>query len=416
MSRPAHAIEQGTHVVTWGAPEQVGIEFDFFHNDVRHGELSAEATVFLTDPAVAMRIHRARVTLTSTRSRSELANHVNKLAGDYNVDWQSLIGEACDQVLDSYRSGSEVSLIRDAVAPPESTWILPPLLLSRHPTIIFGDGGVGKSLIALAAGASINSGLPLMGIEPSERKRVAYLDWEFDVWEHKQRLATLVDPMPDMVYVPCVGPLRDQVDRIRRVCRDHDIGYIIIDSIGAACGGEPESAEVALQFFEGVRRIGLGSLCIAHIIKDKKKGGDDRPFGSSFWHNMARATWLVRKQADSDANRIRVALYNKKSNSGRLSGALSYEINFDEKHTTLSKVSVYQTPELAQGVSLTGRIRNALLGGAKTYQELADELGADTHQIRSRVAAGFGSMFVKLSESEGIIRVGLIQAPPKGVQ
>lgn len=261
---------------------------------------------------------------------------------------------------------------------------MPPLILGRHPTIWFGDGGSGKSYLALGAAASISSGEQLLDIEPSLRTPVAYLDWEFDAWEHKQRLARMMAgaPLPDVVYVPCNAPLVEQVDRLRRIFKRREIGFAVLDSVGAACGGEPEAADVALAFFGALRRLGVGSLLIAHTTKN---GSEDRPFGSAYWHNMARSTWLVKKDQEAGNATFSMALYNKKSNSGPIAHPVGFDIGFRPDTTTFTRTDVRDNAELSKHLSLATRIAHAVEQGGKSYLELAEELESTSESIRSTV-------------------------------
>ncbi len=73
----------------------------------------------------------------------------------------------------------------------------------------------------------------------------------------------------------------------------------------------------------------IGSLHVAHI--SKADGSDQKPFGSAFWHNGARATWYVKRaEGDSDEARVTIALYNRKANLGPLRPAIGYEITFSQ--------------------------------------------------------------------------------------
>jgi hypothetical protein len=56
-------------------------------------------------------------------------------------------------------------------------------------------------LLAIAAAASIQAGKPYLGLQPSEPRRVALLDWEMDGQEHRRRLEQLAGPeFPDLLY------------------------------------------------------------------------------------------------------------------------------------------------------------------------------------------------------------------------
>ena len=89
--------------------------------------------------------------------------------------------------------------------------------------------------------------------------------------------------MPSIRYVRCERPLVHEVDRLRRIILDEEITFGVFDSVGFACDGPPEAAESALKYFQAVRQLRIGGLHLAHV--SKADTGDQRPFGSAFWHN-----------------------------------------------------------------------------------------------------------------------------------
>lgn len=390
------SAEHGIYTYRLGAPAFVSLEFDQVRS-ARDGDLTAEVTARSTAPGMAKVIHLARCTITGTRSRQDLAAHLQKRHPGPSIDWPEIVEQATVKTIGAYRAGEPAILLRDAPVPIDAGYLMAPLLVARQPSIWFGDGGNGKSLLALAAALSIHGDrADLLGIPPSSQMRVAYLDWEWDAHEHRQRMRSLLppgEPEPDIVYLSCYGALRDQVDRIKRVVREQEVGYLVIDSVAAAAGGEPESAEVALGFFTALRAIGVGSLCIAHTTKNPE--AQDRPFGSAFWHNSARSTWLVRKEQELGTNGLTVGMFNKKANSGPASNPLGFEIRFDGGRTTISRTDVRNVPGLAETLPLKARIHHALTSGFRTVQELADDLGADQDSISKTLRRHESKAFVR---------------------
>ena len=121
-------------------------------------------------------------------------------------------------------------------------------LLTRHPVILFGDGGTGKSMVALHAGGQ----LARRGI------RVMLADWEFDGREHRERLGRLFgSDMPDILYARCDRPLVFEADRLRRIVTAEQVQYVILDSVAFASNGPPESAEAASAYSALSARSGL---------------------------------------------------------------------------------------------------------------------------------------------------------------
>lgn len=384
-TEPEFTVEHGIYTYRTGAPAHISIELDQIRA-ARDGDLTAEVAVRATAPTPRL-IHVARVTITGTRSRADLASYLSKRYSGPSIDWPEVIEQATVQTIQAYRAGEPAILLRDAPEPIDAGYLLHPLLVARAPTILFGDGGNGKSLLALAAALTIHTSRgDLLGTFPSSQLRVAYLDWEWDAHEHRERMRSLLpagDPEPDLVYLSCYGALRDQVDRIKRVVRQHDIGYLVIDSVAAAAGGEPESAEVALGFFNALRAIGLGALCIAHTTKNPE--AQERPFGSAFWHNSARSTWLVRKEQELGASGLTIGLFNKKANSGPQANPLGFEIRFEDGRTTLRRTDVRNSPVLATSLPVKDRICAELRSGPLAQKGLAEALGLDLRVVSARV-------------------------------
>ena len=155
MSTAAASVHGGLYSFAWGSPAEVTIEFDRLRTE-RSGDINADVSVRRTAPGLEGHIHSARLLMTGTRARGDLAKHLADRTKGLAMDWPTMVEEAIVRALDAYRAGEAPILLRDAVPPAGATWLLPPLVLATQPTIWFGDGGVGKSALALAAGLSIH--------------------------------------------------------------------------------------------------------------------------------------------------------------------------------------------------------------------------------------------------------------------
>ena len=176
-----------------------------------------------------------------------------------------------------------------------------------------------------------------------------------------------------MLYVRCDRPLVAEVDRLRRLVSGQALDYIVFDSVAFACDGPPESAEAAANYFRAVRSLGLGSMPIAHV--SKSENGDQKPFGSAFWHSGARATWFVSKSADdADAGTLTVGLFNRKANTGPLRPAVGLELSSGAERTDVRRVDLADVSDLAAKVSAWQRIKSALRHGPMTLDALAGEV------------------------------------------
>lgn len=250
-------------------------------------------------------------------------------------------------------------------------------LLRHHPTIVFGDGGSMKSYLALYWAGRLRE----MGV------RVAMFDWELDAGDHKGRSVRLFGPNgPELVYVRCARPLVYEIDRLVQIKHEHQIEFVICDSIAFACHGKPEDAEIASGYFRAIRQLGIGSLHLAHITKGEN--GDQRPFGSTFWHNGARCTWFAKSEGvdETGGGRTRtIGLFNRKVNMGAPMGSVAFQFTFEADRTSVKRVEPATVESLAAEVPLWQRVKQIVRTNPMGFADLAEELGANLKSIEKAV-------------------------------
>lgn len=367
------------------------------------GQLLGELTVASTLPAIPSVdgvVHVADFNLSSDRARSERARILAERTKGMGFDWSSHLERLCQLVLAAERAGEPAVLLRDLPPRGDDGFIEVDrgiYLLRHHPTIVFGDGGDAKSYLALYwAGRLCQLGL-----------RVLYADWEFAGEDHRDRLGRLFGPdMPDVLYARCERPLTVEVDRLCGIIREQRIDYVVCDSVAYACDGPPEAAEVAAAYFRAVRRFRTGSLHIAHTSKGE--GNDRKPFGSTFWHNSARATLYVKRATDTLPGwPLMIGLYNRKANTAALASAAGYEITFEPDRTTFRRSEVRGAADNSGRMPVSRRIEELLRSGSLTVVEIAEQLDTAVDTVRKTVDRGDGKIFVKFPGPDGILRVGL---------
>lgn len=399
---------QGIYSLSW--PEAgVLIELDFVNTD-RHGETAAEAAFYWTDPVEPMGVLRTRINLVSLTARDRLATALGKRTSALRLDWQRMLDQACRWVMETYRTGTPGGLLRDApdLELGDDLLTAPALLEGDGPTLLFGDGGSLKSWTALALGASLQAGESYIeGLEVLRQRRVGYLDWEWSARRHKRRLLELTGPdMPAIAYIRCSKPIQEERDRLRRFVRDHGLDYAIVDSVGLACGSEPESAEVANRFVNVANELFPAWLGVAHVTKAASERPPDKPFGSAFWHNSARRTWYARSIPEPGAGGALVGLYNRKANDGPITPALALEYAWAGERVTVTRREVRDVPELDVARSISVRMRD-LLGrqGPMELHVIAEELGARVDSVKQAAYRGKASgQLVNFPGPDGVYR------------
>jgi hypothetical protein len=414
-SEPVFTAEFDSYRVEWSAPA-VTIRLEDVRGDRRTGDVKADVDV----EAAGIRImQNVTINMKAATTRAQLAKQLTELSNGVAAPtfWAKAVNDACGRAVRAFRDGDPAVLLRDAQPPAVASWAIAPLVFATHPVILYGDGGTMKSYLALALGLTLHTGVPLLGLKPAARMRVGFADWEFTDWDHKERMTRLLGAdteLPDLVYMRCENPLTVEAPRLQRIIREHRLEAMIFDSAGFACEGPPEEAQAALGFWRAFRSLRVGGIITAH---DNRSHDSERPFGSTFWHNGARATWYVKKQQDHGAAGLQIGLFNKKPPAtDALQRPLGFRFEFADGVTRIVRTDVRDVPEFAGQVAVKERMAHALSAGALTYAELADILQVDVETVGRNALRYKDRLFVVLPGLDGKRRVGLAQPEPDTVR
>jgi hypothetical protein len=319
--------------------------------------------------------------LSSSRMRAEQARRLASLSRAPQYEWDGVLEEFCQRVLRTEQKGQPAQLLHLVPpAPPDDGLSFVGLRLpARHATILFGDGGTCKSYLALAGlGELSRQGWP-----------VGYFDYELDATDHAARLAQLFgqDAPTRLHYTRCSRPLVYEVDRLRRLIQQHAIRYVVIDSAGYATDGPPEAAESAIGLFRGVRQLGIGTLLLAHVVKrGEDEQADQRPFGSAFYHNSARATWNVKLAQTADEGRtLTLGLFNRKANLTALQRPVALEVEFQNERVSIQPVQVEAVAALFDSLPLWQRVEHLVRRGPLSLAAIARQLDAPVDSVEKAV-------------------------------
>jgi hypothetical protein len=257
------------------------------------------------------------------------------------------------------RSGARC-LSEVSTAPPPA-----PLLGHLDPqghTILHGMGGVGKGTLAawwivdlVAAG-----------------HRVLVVDYEGHPEEWARRIYGLggAQAVEAVLYVSPSsagwtgrrGAIWDQAADLHALAVAWGATYMVVDSIVPACGGtDPLKPEAAGQYAAALIGIGLPTLSLAHVTKADSPA---YPFGSIFWHNLARMSWSLTRDGET------VQLVSRKANNYDHLGRFVVTTTWFEGR--LGEVDL--TP---YSVVLADRIAETIAPDPLTVAEIVDRLNAD---------------------------------------
>lgn len=386
LNVPIHGSRADQGIFTTYFDDPIGVLFEF--DMVRAGrDADIQAAVTIRRVIIGKErrlVGPTRGTISGPMGRNTLSKLLIEADPRLKSVASVIVELACVETIEAFRTGDPMVWLQDVdLEDDQEKFLVDPLVYDGNPTIIFGDGGSGKSYVGMALAAGMGLGRTMIpGINVLRQVTVGYLDWEMTAKTHRKRLETITGPLTErcrLAYIPCSAPLAHDVDRLRRMRREHGIDFWVVDSIAPACDGEPESAEVAKNFFNALRALGGGSLSIAHISKSNANS-DQKPFGSAFWHNLARLTWFAQGSATDDG--INVGLFNRKNNLGKLLSPLAITIDFDAEYAGFRRTSVEDDPDLSRKLPILRQMAALLDKGPMKAHQIADELGVSLEEVK----------------------------------
>ncbi len=330
MSRPIFAGSAGVYSLTWEGPSSVVIHVSRLRED-RYGGTSAE--VRIESPALdAPHLYLGRLNLLSD-TKKKLAK---ELSERLPADWDTMLEQLAVLVLEREREGQPVVALTPGDAQAATNYLLPPFLPEGEVSVLFSEGGSGKSLLALLFAALVASGqeCSLLGLASQAKRPVLYLDFETTPDEHRRRLRRISAPLglelsTVIHYRSCATPVADDVENIQCIVQEHEIGLLVVDSAGPASGADIYSPDAPIALFRALRRLGTTCLLIAHVAKGNGDGSRKTPFGSVYYFNLARSVWELRASQAPGGGVLRIGLLHQKSNVSGLQQPIGLEFRFD---------------------------------------------------------------------------------------
>jgi len=341
----------------------------------REGHYTAQLTFQTEAPGFAPFLHQSVLNLHSLRSRKEWASHLRSIYP--HGDWNEIMEQICYHTLRLIREGEPVRTVGAGREKRQRPFLLYPILPLNLPTLIYGEGGVMKSYLALFIGLTVQGGIEELGWRP-QQGNVLYLDYETDEEEVDYRIKMLKDGMLwdqdlTLTYRHCAIPLAEDLHEIRRVVLQEEIKLLIVDSVGAACGGDLTSAQIATTFFTAIRQLPITPLLISHVAKETTEK-EKTPFGSVYFYNYARNVYqLVKHEEEEDE--MTLGLWHKKCNFGKKNPPVGFTIKFTLEGVTFTREDISEIPDAWHRLSVSTKILGLLKHGPRSAPEIAEELG-----------------------------------------
>lgn len=387
--------------------DAVRIEARYLRRD--HGQLHAEVDVqceWIGASRHGKSLSCADLNLSSQTARKSLAKHCAERShtkADDPFDWMQAIDGACLEVIRAERQGEDVIVLDDAPDDADqNVEVLGLQIPADAVSLLIAHGDSLKSMIALFVACT----LALRGIA------VLYLDWEWTAARHKARKQRLVGPerLPHLHYLRCTAPLSVEHDRIRRYCEAHQIGFLVVDSVGLACDGKLSDDDTAVRFHRCLHTL-PPALAAAHVPKSslspEAKGDAIGPFGSVFFSNLARMTWLVKKQPGETPDVVTVGLFPQKQNDGERQRPVGLGFTFTPERIIVAPADLAEVEGLAEKLPLSARIAHLVKARPLTFAAIAEELNAKTDSVIKAVTRNTRT-FTRLDGPDGVTRIALV--------
>jgi hypothetical protein len=283
------------------------------------------AIVECLDLTIGGRPHVDRLSLLSSRTRSSLSKTLAARWPDHG--WSDILDDACHAVYDAMGKGDPAVDLAPEEPKPDDC-LVEGLIPLDQITVLYADGGSLKSYFALALALAAIRNEP---VAPAARwcvrqcLRVLYLDWETDQRTHARRLWRLskglgITPPEGISYLRMTGrPLHATIQSVTSEVTRLGADLLVIDSLGMACGDEPETAQANLRTLGALATLPGTKLVLAHVNAQTAiaPNGPGRPYGSVFIRNTARSAIEARGEPDGDSGQL-VTYHHRKANDGPL--------------------------------------------------------------------------------------------------
>jgi hypothetical protein len=222
--------------------------------------------------------------------------------------------------------------------PPEREWIIGQWLPKGYVTAIYGDGGVGKSLLVQQLMTSLATGLPWMDIMLQKQRVFGLLceDDEDELWRRQEAINQAygigMKDLSNMQLMSRVGKSNllmtfdgkdtGKLSAFFTELLEHVVDFqpslVVLDTAADLFGGNENNRTQVRQFVQNAcariaREINGAVLLCAHPSDSGLSRGTGKG-GSTAWNNTVRSRWYLKFHEDEQGTPGLRVLSQKKSN------------------------------------------------------------------------------------------------------
>ena len=323
--------------------------------------------------------------ITLTRSPRQMLTDLKESSNRDIEEWKLKLRLLSLMIIKEYRTGQEIIDVNEMEIPEEPIDIVTGICYEGNPTLIYGEGGIGKSMMALTMATAVHNNVALPNGFNVKGGNALYLDYETNELDYARRGRMCIRGTFDNrgripLYMPLSAPIAQIVPSLRRKLYRDNITFLVIDSAGPACGGKPESAEDVLQYFTALRALKEGlnteltTLTLGHVAKNQF-GNSRNPFGSVYWVNNPRDTFELKRVQSKESNYMDVGMYHKKTNMGRLRDDAIFRVTFSGRASVVEPITKKESDFQEEGDGYIDRVMEIFESNdelAKSGMTLAD--------------------------------------------
>lgn len=310
----------------------------------------------------------------------------------------------------------------DGLHIPPRQWLVEGLIPSGTVTLLGGDGGTGKSLLALQLAASTALSKTWLGL-PVTPGHALYISAEDDRDELHRRLsdiagaenATLADldnfTVRSLAGEDALLALADRFGKLQRTRLYHEVdkcmrnnapALVVLDTLADLFPGNENDRAQARQFIGILRGLAIRHECAVVMLAHPSLSGlnsGSGTSGSTGWNNSVRSRLYLERvsqdgyEADPDARVLRIM----KANYGRTGGKISLR---------------WESGVFVEQDAKTGLDRMAAAAKAeRVFLKLLDEFTGQGRRVKSANAVGFApKVFADCGRAEGLSKQQLREA------